>query len=132
MEDNYQIEIDALNNMLNLNVSSEVIEEHRRRWMKPQAKAQSGLLFNAEFVKSASEGCVTGETHHEAFQLVLPCQNIAYLYRDDIKTETIFGLLLESPKFIHRICFRDIRIILIYKPNIPNSIVRSTQFSQIS
>jgi hypothetical protein len=75
VEDNYQIEIDALNNVLNLNISSEVIEKRRRRWMKPQAKAQSGLLFKyAEFVKSVSEGCVTGEAHHEAFQLVLICK----------------------------------------------------------
>ncbi|MFV8347924.1 dihydroxy-acid dehydratase [Flavobacterium sp. ZB4P13] len=41
VEDNDLIEIDALNNTLNLNVSSEVIEKRRRRWMIPQAKVQS-------------------------------------------------------------------------------------------
>ncbi|WP_262712054.1 dihydroxy-acid dehydratase domain-containing protein [Flavobacterium rhamnosiphilum] len=41
VENNDQIEIDALNNTFNLNVSSEVIEERRRRWIIPQAKVQS-------------------------------------------------------------------------------------------
>ncbi|TRX32218.1 hypothetical protein FNW52_17440 [Flavobacterium sp. ZT3R18] len=75
VEDNDQIEINTLNNTLNLNVSCEVIEERRKRWMKPQAKARSGLLFKyTQSVKNASEGCVTNEPHHEAFQLVLTCQ----------------------------------------------------------
>lgn len=68
VENEDQIEIDAVNNTLNLIVPAEVIDERRRRWIKPPAKAQNGVLFKyAQSVKSASEGCVTDEAHHETF-----------------------------------------------------------------
>ncbi|WP_316743991.1 dihydroxy-acid dehydratase [Pedobacter antarcticus] len=64
VEDNDQIEIDAANNTLNLKVSEEVISLRRSRWVKPETKAKSGVLFKyAQAVKSASEGCVTDEAH---------------------------------------------------------------------
>jgi dihydroxy-acid dehydratase len=67
VEDDDTIEIDALNNTLTLKVPTEVIEERRRRWVKPQAKAQRGVLFTyAQAVKSASEGCVTDEAPFSA------------------------------------------------------------------
>ena len=63
VEDDDLIEIDAVNNTLNLKVPEEVIAERRKKWVRPQAKAQSGILFKYILaVKSASEGCVTDET----------------------------------------------------------------------
>ncbi|CAL1518851.1 Dihydroxy-acid dehydratase [Chitinophaga sp. MM2321] len=68
VEDDDQIEIDAMNNTLNLNVSDEVIEERRSKWVKPPANARNGVLFKyAQSVKSAAEGCVTDEAHDGAF-----------------------------------------------------------------
>jgi dihydroxyacid dehydratase/phosphogluconate dehydratase len=70
-----KIPMQQLKSYISLYIEGGLIEERWRRWMKPEAKAQSGLLFKyAQSVKSASEGCVTDETHHEAFQHVLPCQ----------------------------------------------------------
>lgn len=64
VEDDDQIEIDAVNNTLNLNVSNEVLAERRKKWVKPLTKALNGVLFKyAQAVKSASEGCVTDEAH---------------------------------------------------------------------
>ncbi len=66
VEDNDLIEIDSVNNTLNLQVSDEVIEKRRKKWIKPQMKASNGVLFKyAQSVKNASEGCVTDEYAQE-------------------------------------------------------------------
>lgn len=62
VEDNDQIEIDAVNNTLSLKVADAVIAERRKSWIRPPSHAQSGVLFKyAQLVKTASEGCVTDE-----------------------------------------------------------------------
>ncbi|HTN35706.1 MAG TPA: dihydroxy-acid dehydratase [Arachidicoccus sp.] len=62
VEDNDQIEIDAVNNTLSLKVADAVIAERRKSWIRPQSHARSGVLFKyAQLVKTASEGCVTDE-----------------------------------------------------------------------
>lgn len=62
VEDNDIIEIDATKNTLTLKVSDEEIAKRRAAWVKPTAKATSGILFKyARSVKTAAEGCVTDE-----------------------------------------------------------------------
>ncbi len=83
--------------------------------MKPQEKAQSGVLFKCtQSVKKTSEGCLANEAHYEVFSTYSSFSDITYLHRDDAKTETIIKFLLESSKFIHCIGFRAIRITIIY------------------
>lgn len=56
------IEIDAVKNTLNLKVSEEEIARRKAAWKQPQLKAKKGILYKyAQYVKSASEGCVTDE-----------------------------------------------------------------------
>ena len=62
VEDNDIIEIDAVNNSLNLQVSEEVIAQRKANWKQPALKVSNGVLFKyARTVKDASEGCVTDE-----------------------------------------------------------------------
>ena len=62
VEDNDTIEIDAVNNSLNLQVSEEVIARRKANWKQPALKVSNGVLFKyARTVKDASEGCVTDE-----------------------------------------------------------------------
>ena len=60
VEDNDTIEIDAINRLMTLKVSEEVIAERRAKWSKPELKVKKGLLYKyAKQVSSAAEGCVT-------------------------------------------------------------------------
>lgn len=62
VEDNDIIEIDAVNNQLNLKVSSEVIAGRKKNWKQPALKATKGILYKyAKTVKPADKGCVTDE-----------------------------------------------------------------------
>ncbi len=62
VEDDDLIELDAVNNTIHLRVSDEIIAQRRANWKQPALKATKGLLFKyAQFVKDASEGCVTDE-----------------------------------------------------------------------
>jgi len=56
------IEIDAVNNTIQLNVSEAEIEIRKQGWVKPPLKVTKGLLYKyALTVSSAAEGCVTDE-----------------------------------------------------------------------
>ena len=56
------IEIDAINNTLNLKISTAEIAKRKATWEKPELKATKGVLYKyAKSVKDASEGCVTDE-----------------------------------------------------------------------
>lgn len=56
------ITIDGVNNILNVDLSSQEIEERRSKWKKPELKKKSGILYKyARTVSTASEGCVTDE-----------------------------------------------------------------------
>ena len=60
IEDGDIINIDADNNVLNLEVDQQVIEDRRSRWQAPPLKATFGVLKKyATLVSSASLGCVT-------------------------------------------------------------------------
>jgi len=60
VEDNDIIEIDAVNRLMTLKVSEEVIAERRAKWSQPELKVKKGLLYKyAKQVSSAAEGCVT-------------------------------------------------------------------------
>lgn len=63
VEDDDIIEIDAVNNLLSLHVSDEIINERKRNHPVPhQLKVSSGVLYKyARTVSNASEGCVTDE-----------------------------------------------------------------------
>ena len=62
VEDDDVIELDAVNNTIHLRVSDEIISQRRANWKQPALKATKGVLFKyAQFVKDASEGCVTDE-----------------------------------------------------------------------
>jgi dihydroxy-acid dehydratase len=62
VEDDDEIEIDAVENKINLKVSDEVIAERRKNWRQPPLKATKGVLLKyAHCVSSAAEGCVTDE-----------------------------------------------------------------------
>lgn len=62
LKDGDQITIDAVNNVLEAELSEEEIEQRRSTWKKPAIAASSGLLRKyAKTVSSASEGCVTDE-----------------------------------------------------------------------
>lgn len=62
VEDDDLIEIDAINNTIQLNVSEAEIEIRKQGWVKPPLKVTKGLLYKyALTVSSAAEGCVTDE-----------------------------------------------------------------------
>lgn len=62
VEDDDLIEIDAVNNTIQLNVSDAEIEIRKQGWVKPALKVTKGLLYKyALTVSSAAEGCVTDE-----------------------------------------------------------------------
>jgi dihydroxy-acid dehydratase len=62
VEDDDEIEIDAVENKINLKVSDEVIAIRKKNWKQPALKATKGVLYKyAHCVSSASEGCVTDE-----------------------------------------------------------------------
>lgn len=62
VQDNDMIEIDAVSNKINVEVSDEELAARRAKWIKPALKATNGILFKyAKLVKNATEGCVTDE-----------------------------------------------------------------------
>ncbi|HEU4553361.1 MAG TPA: dihydroxy-acid dehydratase [Chitinophaga sp.] len=62
VKDDDIIEIDAVNNKINLEVSNEELAARRAQWKQPALKATNGVLFKyAKLVKNATEGCVTDE-----------------------------------------------------------------------
>lgn len=62
VQDNDIIEIDAVNNTINVEVSAEELAARRAKWIQPALKASNGILFKyAKLVKNATEGCVTDE-----------------------------------------------------------------------
>jgi dihydroxy-acid dehydratase len=62
IQDDDIIEIDAVTNKINVELSNEELAARRAKWIKPALKATNGVLFKyAKLVKNATEGCVTDE-----------------------------------------------------------------------
>jgi dihydroxy-acid dehydratase len=62
VEDNDPILIDAVNNIIELQVSEEVIAERRKKYVQPALKVSKGVLYKyAKTVADAASGCVTDE-----------------------------------------------------------------------
>ncbi|ASZ11516.1 dihydroxy-acid dehydratase [Chitinophaga pendula] len=62
VKDNDIIEIDAVNNKIQVEVSDEELAARRSLWKQPALKVSNGILFKyAKLVKNATEGCVTDE-----------------------------------------------------------------------
>jgi len=62
VEDNDLIEIDIKKQQINLLVDDNTIADRRSKYIKPQPRATSGVLFKyAKQVKTAADGCVTDE-----------------------------------------------------------------------
>ncbi|MFV0540554.1 MAG: dihydroxy-acid dehydratase [Aestuariibaculum sp.] len=56
------IEIDAVNNTINIDISDEELAKRRAKWVAPKLKFERGVLYKyAKTVSSASKGCVTDE-----------------------------------------------------------------------
>ena len=62
VKDNDVIKIDVKKNKISLEISKKEIEKRKNKWKQPKLKAKKGILFKyAQYVKDASEGCVTDE-----------------------------------------------------------------------
>jgi dihydroxy-acid dehydratase len=62
VEDEDRILIDAVNNIIKLEVSEEVIAERRKKYVQPALKVTKGVLYKyAKTVSDAASGCVTDE-----------------------------------------------------------------------
>jgi dihydroxy-acid dehydratase len=62
VEDEDRILIDAVNNIIRLEVSEEVIAERRKNYIQPALKVTKGVLYKyAKTVSDAASGCVTDE-----------------------------------------------------------------------
>lgn len=62
VEDDDKITIDAVQNMITLDVAEHIIAQRKAVWQKPSPKATSGVLYKyAKTVGSASEGCITDQ-----------------------------------------------------------------------
>jgi dihydroxy-acid dehydratase len=62
VEDEDPILIDAVNNIITLQVSNEVIVERRKKYQQPALKVTKGVLYKyAKTVSDAASGCVTDE-----------------------------------------------------------------------
>ncbi|MBZ4188277.1 dihydroxy-acid dehydratase [Niabella beijingensis] len=62
VQDDDQIEIDAVNNTITLQVPEEEIAKRKAGWKQPPLKVNRGILYKyAKLVKDASQGCVTDE-----------------------------------------------------------------------
>lgn len=62
VEDEDRILIDAVNNIISLQVSEEVIAERRKKYVQPKLKVTKGVLYKyAKTVSDAASGCVTDE-----------------------------------------------------------------------
>jgi dihydroxy-acid dehydratase len=63
VKDDDIIEIDAVSNKIQVEVSEEELAARRAQWKQPALKAANGVLFKyAKLVKNATEGCVTDES----------------------------------------------------------------------
>ncbi|MFD2286081.1 dihydroxy-acid dehydratase [Pedobacter petrophilus] len=62
VEDEDRILIDAVNNIISLQVSEEIIAARRAKYVQPELKVTKGVLFKyAKTVSDAASGCVTDE-----------------------------------------------------------------------
>jgi len=62
VENNDPILIDAVNNIISLQVSEDVIAERRKKYVQPALKVTKGVLYKyAKTVSDAASGCVTDE-----------------------------------------------------------------------
>ena len=62
VEDEDRILIDAVNNIISLQVSEEVISERKKKYVQPELKVTKGVLYKyAKTVSDAASGCVTDE-----------------------------------------------------------------------
>lgn len=62
VQDDDIIEIDAVKNFINVDLSDEELAARRAKWVQPALKVSNGILFKyAKLVKNATEGCVTDE-----------------------------------------------------------------------
>src|SRR5699024_4346480 len=62
VKDGDEIEIDAIERTINLNVSDEEIKKRKEKWKKPELKVKKGILFKyAKHVQNGTKGCVTDE-----------------------------------------------------------------------
>ncbi len=62
VEDGDIITIDAVDNTITVELSSEELKERKKHWKQPQLKIQSGSLYKyAKTVSSAAHGCITDE-----------------------------------------------------------------------
>ena len=62
VEDDDRILIDAVNNIIKLEVSEDIIAERRKKYIQPALKVSKGVLFKyAKTVSDAASGCVTDE-----------------------------------------------------------------------
>jgi dihydroxy-acid dehydratase len=62
VENGDQITIDAVNNIIRVDVSDEILASRQKSWTAPPYKATRGTLYKyIKNVKSASQGCVTDE-----------------------------------------------------------------------
>ena len=62
VEDDDPILIDAVNNVITLQVSDEIITERRKKYVQPALKVTKGVLYKyAKTVSDAASGCVTDE-----------------------------------------------------------------------
>jgi len=60
LKDGDMITIDAINNRLEADISDKEIAERKKKWVKPDYSASTGILKKyIESVKTASEGCIT-------------------------------------------------------------------------
>jgi dihydroxy-acid dehydratase len=60
VHDDDEIEIDAVNNKITLNVSEEIIATRKADWKQPALKVTKGVLYKyAKQVTTAAEGCIT-------------------------------------------------------------------------
>ena len=62
VKDDDVIELDAVNNIIKVNLTPEELATRKAAWKQPALKATKGILFKyAKHVKNATEGCVTDE-----------------------------------------------------------------------
>ncbi|WP_113654202.1 dihydroxy-acid dehydratase [Pedobacter namyangjuensis] len=62
VEDEDRVLIDAVNNIISLQVSEEIIAERRKKYIQPALKVNKGVLYKyAKTVSDAASGCVTDE-----------------------------------------------------------------------
>lgn len=62
VEDGDMVTLDAVNNLIDMDVSDVELQSRRSRWVAPELKAKRGTLFKyIRCVKDASLGCVTDE-----------------------------------------------------------------------